>query len=335
MLSAIDHVRLTCALEVLILKGQLITVSFSSNLCFLICSNSLSPYCSDASVKHLSMCTFGSSSIKEQVVPTQQNGCDNAKTLPHMTLNIVTGKIVMDTENGSENGELTPVVPHQNDFVDYDDNFDTASDGGDDDDNEDSIEVIEDDQDEVSINELNSNKAEIVKLPSKSFSGENLQDCANETGVVFNVLGIHDNLDAHNSDIDDILEKHFEENRKDKSSNSDVKCYEQKETEYLGVIKYDASEELSVIQGSTSLVDEDNLVNTGDIMLVTSTPAVGKQPARKRISRDLDDKGDTGTLKKFVDGGYVGLGRHRDGSELGEVKVCRFLKLYFPNLFQI
>lgn len=335
MLSAIDHVRLTCALEVLILKGQLITVSFSSNLCFLICSNSLSPYCSDASVKHPSMCTFGSSSIKEQVVPTQQNGCDNAKTLPHMTLNIVTGKTVMDTEKGSENGELTPVVPHQNDFVDYDDNFDTASDGGDDDDNEDSIEVIEDDQDEVSINELNSNKAEIVKLPSKSFSGENLQDCANETGVVFNVLGIHDNLDAHNSDIDDILEKHFEENGKDKSSNSDVKCYEQKETEYLGVIKYDASEELSVIQGSTSLVDEDNLVNTGDIMLVTSTPAVGKQPARKRISRDLDDKGDTGTLKKFVDGGYVGLGRHRDGSELGEVKVCCFLKLHFPNLFQI
>jgi len=278
------------------------------------------------------MCTFGSSSTREQAVPTQHNECDNAKTLPHMTLNIVTGKTVMDTENGSENGELTPVVPPQNDFVDYDDNFDTASDGGDDDDNEDSIEVIEDDQDEVSINDLNSNKAEIVKLPSKSFSGENLQDCTNETGVVFNVLDVHDNLDAHNSDI---LEKHFEESGKDKSSDSDVKCYEQKETEYLGVIKYDASEELSVIQGSTSLIEEDNLVNTGDIMLLTSTPAVGKRPARKRISRGLDDKGDTGTLKKFVDGSYVGLGRHRDGSELGKVKVCCFLKLHFPSLFQI
>jgi len=282
------------------------------------------------------MCTFGSSSIREQAVPTQHNGCDNTKTLPHMTLNIVTGKTVMDTENGSENGELTPVVPPQNDFVDYDDNFDTASDGGDydDDDNEDSIEVIEDEQDEVSINELNSNKAEIVKLPSKSFSGENLQDCTNETGVVFNALGIHDNLDAHNSDIGNILEKHFEENGKGKSSDTDVKCYEQKETEYLGVIKYDASEEMSVIQGSTSLVDEDNLVNTGD-MLVTSTPAVGKRPARKRISRGLDDKGDIGTLKKFVDGSYVGLGRHCDGSELGEVKVCCFLKLYIFAVYSI
>lgn len=334
MLSGIDHVHLTCTLEVLVLKGQLIAVSFSSNLCFLICGNSLSPYCSDASVKHPSVCKFGSSSIREQAVPTQHNGCDNAKTLPHMTLNIVSDKTVMDTENGSENGELTPVVPPQNDFIDYDDNFDTASDGGDDD-NEESIEVIEDEQDEVSVNELNSNKAEIVKLPSKSFSGENLQDCTNETGVGFNVLGIHDNLDAHNSDIDNILEKHFEENGKDRSSDSDVKCYEQKETESLGVTKCAASEELSVLHGSTSLVDGDNLVNTDDIMLVTSTPAVGKRPARKRISRGLDDKGDTGTLKKFVDGSYVGLGRHRDGSELGEVKVCCFLKLHFPSLFQI
>jgi hypothetical protein len=60
-------------------------------------------------------------------------------------------------------------------------------------------------------------------------------------------------------------------------------------------------------------------------MLVTSTPAVGKRPARKRIARCLDDKSDPGTLKKFVDGSYVGLGRHHDGSELGEVKVCCFL----------
>ena len=279
------------------------------------------------------MFTFGSSSIREQAVPTQHSGFDNTKTLPHMTLNIVTGKTVMDTENGSENGELTPVVSLQNDFVDYDDNFDTASDGGDDDDNEDSIEVIEDDQDEVSLNELNSNQAEIVKLPSKSFSGENLQDCTDGTDVVFNVLGIHDNLDAHNSGIDNILEKHFEGNGKDRSSDSDVKCCEQKETESLGVIKYDASEELSVIQGSTGLVDEDNLVNTGDNMLITSTPAVGKGPARKRISRGLDDKSDTGTLKKFLDGSYVGSGRHRDGSALGEVKVCCFLELHFPSLF--
>lgn len=282
-------------------------------------------------MKQPSVCTFGSSSIREQAVPTQHNGCDNAKTLPHLTLNIVTGKTVMDTENGSENGELTPVVPPRSDLIDYDDNFDTASDGDDDDDNEDSIEVIEDDQDEVSLNELNSSKAESVKLPSKSFSGEHLQDCTNETDVVFNVLGIHDNLDAHNSDIDNMLEKHFEEDGKDKSSDSDVKCYEQKETESLGVIKYAASEEMSVIQGSTSLVDEDNLVNTGGIMLVTSTPAAGKRPARKRISRGFDDKGDTGILKKFVDGSYVGLGRHRDGSELGELKVCYFLKIHFPQ----
>jgi hypothetical protein len=253
-----------------------------------------------------------------------------------MTLNIVAGKTVMDVENGSENGELTPVVSSHNDFVDYDDNFDTASDGDDDDDddddddNEDSIAVIEDDRDDVLINELNSNKAEIVKLASKSLSGENLQDGASEIDVVCKVLGVHDNSDVCNSDEDNILEKHFEENGKDKSSESDVKCYEQKETESLGVIKYDASEELSVIQGSTSLVDEDNLDNTGDIMLVTSTPAVGKRPARKRISRDLDDKVDTGTLKKFVDGSYVGFGRHRDGSELGEVKVCFFLSYISP-----
>jgi hypothetical protein len=248
-----------------------------------------------------------------------------------MTLNIVAGKTVMDTENGSENGELTPVVSPQNDFVDYDDNFDTASDGDDDDDdNEDSIAVIEDDQDDVLINEVNSSKAEIVKLASKSFSRENLQDCTSENDVVFKVLGIHGNSDAHDSDKDNILEKHFEENGKDESSESDVKCYEQKETESLGVIKYDASEELSVIQGSTSLVDEDNLDHTGD-MLVTSTPAVGKRPARKRISRDVDDKGDTGILKTFVDGSYVGFGRHCDGSELGEMKVCFFLN-YIPNL---
>jgi hypothetical protein len=293
----------------------------------------MSAYCSDASVKQPSIFTFGSSSIREQALPTQQNGGDTAKTLPHMTLNIVAGKTVMDIDNGSENGELTPVVSPRNDFVDYDDNFDTASDGGDeeeedddddDDNNEDSIEVIEDDQDDVSVNELNSNKAEIVKLASKSFSGENLQDCTNEIDVLLKVSGVHDNSDAHNSDKENILEKHFEENGKDKSSESDVKCYGQNETGSLGVIEYDAAEELSVIQGSTSLVDEDNLVNSGDIMLVTSTPAVGKRPARKRISRDVDDKGDGGTLKKFVDGSYVGFGRHRDGSELGEMKICFF-----------
>jgi hypothetical protein len=251
------------------------------------------------------------------------------KTLPPMTLNIVAGNTVIDIENGSDNGELTPIVSPRNDFVEYDDNFETASDGedDDDDDDDDSIEVIEDDQHDVSVNTFNSNKPESVKLPLKSFSGENFQDSTKGIDVVVEALSIHDNSDADDSDKENIVERHCEGNEKDKSSESDIKYYEQKVAESLGVIKFDGSEELSVISGSGGHAAGDSLDHEGEVMLVTSTPAVGKRPARKRMSRDLDDKSEAGTLKKFVDGSYVGFGRHRDGSNLGEIKFWFFFFL--------
>lgn len=230
-----------------------------------------------------------------------------------MSLNIVAGNAVVDIENGSENGELTPIVSPQNDFVDYDDNFETASDGEDDDD---SIEVIEDGEGDLPVNKLKSNKSESVKLPLKSFSGHNSQDSTKGCDVVVEVVGIHDNSDANESDKENKLEI-GEGYGKDRNSESYVKYYERKEAESLGVIKFDDSEELSGIPGSADFVDEDKLDHTAEVMLVTSTPAIGKRLARK----GLDNKGEVGTLKKFVDGSYVGFGRHRDGSNLGKIKT--------------
>lgn len=239
-----------------------------------------------------------------------------------MTLNIVAGNSVMDIENGSENGELTPIVSPRNDFVDYDDNFETASDGEDDDDDgdDDSIEVIKEDQDDVSVNQQNSNKPESIKLPSNSFSGENLKDSRKGIDVVVEVVEVvHGNSDANFSDKENELKRHCEGNVEEKSSEADVKYYEWKEAESLGIIKFDGSDELSIVTDSADPVNEDNLDHTGEVMFMTSTPAAGKRLTRKRVPRDLDDKNEAGTLKKFVDGSYIGFGKHRDGCNLGKI----------------
>jgi hypothetical protein len=237
-----------------------------------------------------------------------------------MTLNIVAGSSVVDIENGSENGEVTPIISPQNDFVDYDDNFETASDGEDDDD-DDSIEVIVDGEDDVSVNKLKSNKPESVKLPSKSLSGQNLQDCIRGSDVVVEVIGIYGNTGVDVCNEENKLERGSEGYGKDKNCGSDGKCFEWKEAESLGVTKFDGSEELSGIPGSADFMDEDNLDHADEVMLVTSTPATGKRQARKGMARDFDNKGEAGTLKKFVDGSYIGFGRHRDGSNLGKIKT--------------
>lgn len=236
-----------------------------------------------------------------------------------MSLNIVAGNAVVDIENGSENGELTPIVSPQNDFVDYDDNFETASDGEDDVD-DDSIEVIEDGEDDLPVNKLKSSKSDSVKLSLKSFSGQSLEDCTEGSDVVVEVVDIHFNSDADESVKENKVEI-GEGYGKDRNFESGVKYYDQKETESLEVIKFGDSEGLSGIPSSANFVDEDHLDHTGEVMLVTSTPAVGKRPARKGLSRDLDNRGESGTLKKFADGSYVGFGRHRDGSNLGEIKT--------------
>ncbi|XP_021932222.1 PAS domain-containing serine/threonine-protein kinase isoform X4 [Zootermopsis nevadensis] len=289
-------------------------------------SSSLSLYCSDESVKQGSIFTIGTSSVGKQSSPSEHYESSNAKTLPPKSLNIVASNAVLDIENGSENGELTPIVSPQNDFVDYDDNFETASDGEDDD--ESSIEVIEDGEAEgdLPVNKLKSNKLESINLPLKSFSGHNLQDSTNRSDVVVEVLGIHDNSDASGSDKENKLET-SEGYGKDRNSESGVKYYEQKETGSLGVIKFDDADELSAIPDSADFVDEDNLDHTGQVMLMSSTPAIGKRLARKGLSKDLDNKGEAGTLKKFVDGSYVGFGRHRDGSSLDIVYRVRGMAL--------
>ncbi|PNF14942.1 hypothetical protein B7P43_G01558 [Cryptotermes secundus] len=287
-------------------------------------SINLSSYNCDASVKQCSI--FSSSYLGEEDSPSQHNGHSIAKTLPPMTLNIVAGNSVMDIENGSENGELTPIVSPRNDFVDYDDNFETASDGEDEDDgdDDDSIEVIKEDQDDVSVNQQNSNKPESIKVPLNSFSGENLKDSRKGIDVVVEVVEVvHDKSDADFSDKENELKRHCEGNVKERSSEADVKYYEWKEAESLGIIKFDGPDELSIISDSADPVNEDNLDHTGEVMLVTSTPAAGKRMTRKRVSRDLDDKSEAGTLKKFVDGSYVGFGKHRDGSNLDIVYRVR------------
>jgi hypothetical protein len=226
----------------------------------------------------------------------------------------------MDIENGSENGELTPIVSPRNDFVDYDDNFETASDGedGNDDDDDDSIEVIEEDQDDVSVNQ--QTKSESITLPLNSFSGENLKDF--RTGIDVVVEVVCDNSGANISDKENELEICCEGNVKEKISESDAKYYEWKEAGSLGIIKFDGSEELSVISDSAEPMYEDDLDDTGEVLLVTSTPAAGKRPTRKRVSRDLDEKSETGMVKKFADGSYVGFGKHRDGSNLGKIRFA-------------
>jgi hypothetical protein len=281
-----------------------------------ICSANLSSYSSDASVKQCSV--FSSSYLGEQGSPSQRNGSSSARTLPPTTLNIVAGNSVMDIENGSENGELTPIVSPRNDFVDYDDNFETASDGEDGNDDDDSIEVIEEDQDDVSVNQ--QTKPESITLPLNSFSGENLKDFRTGIDVVVGVLC--DNSGAKISDKENELEICCEGTVKEKISEIDAKYYEWKEAGSLGIIKFDGSEELSVISDSAEPMYKDNLDDTDEVMLVTSTPAAGKRLARKRVSRDLDEKSETGMVKKFVDGSYVGFGKHRDGSNLGKMRFA-------------
>ncbi|XP_069682889.1 PAS domain-containing serine/threonine-protein kinase isoform X2 [Periplaneta americana] len=291
-------------------------------------SISLSSYCNESSLKQCSIFTISQSTpnsgLGEQASPSHHDGSGNGKTLPPMTLNIISGNAVLDIESYSDNGELTPIVSPRNDFVDYDDNFETASDGeDDDDDDDDSIEVIQDEQDDP-VNKTD-NKSDGGKLPLKSFSGENSQDSVKGIDVVVEVLGLYEKSGTNDSDKENRLERHCDGSEKDKISEIDVKFYERKVTESLGVNKLDGSEELSIIPNSPGLNEEDSLDRTVD--LLTSTPAVGKRLARKRMSRDLEDKVEVGILKKFVDGSYVGFGRHRDASNLDIVYRVRGVAL--------
>jgi hypothetical protein len=225
----------------------------------------------------------------------------------------------MDIENGSENGELTPIVSPRNDFADYDDNFETASDGedgdGGDDDDDDSIEVIEEDQEYVCVNQQTT--PESIKLPFNSLAGDNFKDCRSGSDVDVEV--VPDNSDAYISDKENELEIRSEGNVKETICENDDKYSESVEIESSRIIKFDVSDEMSVISDSGDPLNEHNLDHTDEVMLATSTPAPVKRLTRKRVSKDLDDKREAGMLKKFVDGSYVGFGKHRDGSSLGKI----------------
>ncbi|KAJ9577678.1 hypothetical protein L9F63_005758, partial [Diploptera punctata] len=290
------------------------------NLGFAKESSSSSPFCNESSLKQHSIFTLNQSPLNitngDDLSTCHDEGACG-KPVPPMTLNFIASSDLADIENCSDNGELTPIVTSRNDFVEYDDNFETASDGeyDDEDEDDDSIEVIQ------NGHEVDGNKSDNCKMPLKSYSGENSQDCRKSIDVIVGQLTLEDNSDA-DSDKENRVEKSNEGNEKEKNSEVDVRYYEKKVTDTLNLIKLDESKELSVIPGSPTLED-DSLDRTVDVLLLTSTPAVGKRLGKKRMSRDIEDKLELASEKKFVDGSYVGFGRHHDGSNLDIVYRVR------------
>ena len=273
-------------------------------------SSTLNPFCSDGSLKQRNIFTISQSSPNEDGISSSLEEGATCKPVPPMTLNIIARNELVDIENCSDNGELTPIVTSRNEFVDYDDNFETASDGEDDedDDDDDSIEVI---QNAHEVEDSN------IKMPLKSYSRENSQDCLKNIDVMVGQLNLQDNSDA-DSDKENRVDKPIDCSEKERISEIDKYC-ERKVTDALNVIKFDESKEMTVTPGPAAIMEDDCLERTADILLITSTPAVSKRIGKKRMSRDIEDKLDLDGEKKFVDGSYVGFGRHRDGSNLGNI----------------
>lgn len=209
------------------------------------------------------------------------------KMVPPSSLNIQIkdGDGFVDMENNSDNGELTPIVSPHADFIEDEENFETASD------EDESIEVIKNGHD-ISHNSDHSESSHI--LTSKKF--ENLSP----------------KLQTPKDLIDNSLQNLMDSVNLDSVSNGEY--FEEEKCSSLM---------RNVNVGCEEIPLNSNIFDPSDrtIEILTSTPAANNKILKRLISKDHENK-ETGD-RKYADGNYFGFGRHKDNSNLGEcVLLC-------------
>ncbi|KAK7861668.1 hypothetical protein R5R35_005350 [Gryllus longicercus] len=226
----------------------------------------------------------------------------DARAIPPVTLDLPCGDAVTAVLADDDNGELTPVVsPHMN-FVEEDDQFETASD------DEDSIEVLASDQggdladDKVDL-DLDGLVSPIPCINTPELTRQ-LDECVGGSPSVRCLNGA------------DSVENSF--NSSGKVSSASVEAIDRRSSLSESVLA--RCEEQGPGHHSHAL-DDECLERPLD-MLFTSSPAVGKRLLKRVLSRDVDSKADAAE-KQFPDGSFIGFGRHKDGSNLDIVYRVR------------
>ncbi|XP_049954466.1 PAS domain-containing serine/threonine-protein kinase isoform X2 [Schistocerca serialis cubense] len=242
---------------------------------------------------------------KEKVVPP----C--TLSLPARDQNAVT-----DAENNSDNGELTPIVSPHMDFMEEEDNFQTASD------DEDSIEILPAVITEACIHQKGANLIDSCQgtcnTPAHISYSAAVQKSANSL-----------QLNVSSNEALPVSENNFNVI----SIENVCRCNAEGEIHAdLSGVSRSVGGESNLCQQCPKMFDSANIPCDN----LTSTPATGKRFLRRVISRDA---GITHTEvvrqvegQQFPDGSYFGYGRHKDGSNLDIVYRVRAVVLVCGRL---